>query len=135
MQLNRDEILGILGVLVHTMDLDHETSDDEVVFLDRFLDRMKIDPDCGAALIAQARSTEDLDEHVSLIKSRPARIYAMQHTLLLALADGEYRNLERAGLKILAERLSIDDVLFEDLERWALDGAEWQIRGAALLAR
>ncbi len=135
MKLDRDEMLGIVGVLVHTMDLDQRAAQDEVFFLDRFLDRVGFAGEERAKLIDQARSGASLEDHVRRLESRRARVYAMQQTLLLALADGDYRVLERAALKSLAERLSIDEVLFEDLERWAIEGADWQIRGAALLAR
>ena len=135
MKLNREEILGIVGVLVHTMDLDRRATQDEVVFIDRFLERVGISQGERAGLIAEAREHEDVDDHVRRITSRRARIYAMQQTLLLALADGDYHKVERVGLESLAERFGLEEVLFEELEGWALEGAEWQIRGAALLAR
>jgi uncharacterized membrane protein YebE (DUF533 family) len=135
MKLAREEMLGIAGVLVHTMDLDRRASQDETVFVDRYLDRIGVPEGDREAVVAEARGHEDVDDHVRRIQSRQARIYALQQALLLALADGEYKRVERRGLKALAERLGIDDVLFEDLERWATEGAAWQIRGAALLAR
>lgn len=135
MKLERDEVKGIFGVLVHTMDLDHERSQDERHFLLRFIDAISRDPEELEALLEDVRKHPDVEWHVGRIESRKGRIYALQQALLLALSDGDYRVVERDGLQLLARTLDVDEVLFEDLERWAMDGAQWQIHGAALLAR
>lgn len=135
MKLERGEIMGIVGLLVHTMDLDAKAGQDEMLFVNRFLERVGIPLEARAGLIEEARAVSGFEEHVRAIESRRARLYAMQQVLLLALSDGEYRQLERAALQRLAESLCIEDVLFEELESWAIEGAGWQIRGAALLAR
>lgn len=135
MKLEREEVRGIFGVLVHTMDLDHERSQDERHFLLRFLEAIGRDAEELEVILREVREHPDMEWHVERIRSRKGRIYALQQALLLALSDGHYKVVERAGLAKLADRLGVDEVLFEDLERWALEGAGWQIRGAALLAR
>jgi len=135
MKLEREEVKGIFGVLVHTMDLDHARSDDERVYLMRFLDALGQRGVDLEPLIEELVEHPDVGWHVDRIRSRKGRVYALQQALLLALSDGSYRVVERRGLQLLAERLGIDGVLFEQLEAWAMEGSEWQIRGAALLAR
>lgn len=135
MKLEREEVRGIFGVLVHVMELDHERSQDERHFLNRFLEAIGHSREELEAIATEVREHPDIDWHVARITSRRGRIYALQQALLLALSDGDYQVVEREGLARLAERLGIDEVLFEDLEKWALEGATWQIRGAALLAR
>ena len=135
MKLEKEEVKGIFGVLIHTMDLDHARSEDERAFLARFLTAIGQQGLDLEELAREVKEHPDVDWHVARIASRKGRIYALQQALLLALADGDYQVVERDGLKALAEKLGIDDVLFEAIEKWAMEGAAWQIQGAALLAR
>lgn len=135
MKLTRQEVRGVFGVLIDTMDLDHQRSQDERQFLMSFLEAISKEPEDLEPMIHDLRDHTSIDENVARIESRKARVYALQQGLLLALSDGDYRLVEREGLRQLADRLSIDEVLFDELERWALEGSAWQIRGAALLAR
>ena len=122
-------------MLIHTMDLDHQRSQDERLFLMSFLEAISKEPEDLEPMINDLKGHTSIDEHVQRIESRKARVYALQQGLLLALSDGDYRLVEREGLRQLADRLGIDEVLFDELERWALEGSAWQIHGAALLAR
>ena len=117
------------------MDLDHQRSQDERLFLMSFLEAISKEPEDLEPMINDLKGHTSIDDHVQRIESRKARVYALQQGLLLALSDGDYRLVEREGLRQLADRLSIDEVLFDELERWALEGSAWQIHGAALLAR
>ncbi len=135
MKLTREEVRGVFGVLIHTMDLDHQRSQDERHFLMRFLEAISKEPEDLEPMINDLKEHTAFETHVARIESRKARVYAMQQGLLLALSDGDYRLVEREGLRQLADRLGIDEVLFDELERWALEGSAWQIHGAALLAR
>jgi len=125
----------VFGVLVHTMDLDDRRSEDERHFLMRFLEALSGNPAELDAILEDVRSGRSISEHVALIESRKGKIYALQQALLLALSDGEYQRVERQGLQQLAAQLELDELIFEELEKWAAEGAAWQIRGAALLAR
>lgn len=124
-KLNAQEKKLLVQLLTFIARSDGKIAQQEWHFLNRFCD------DNGLAY--------DINEECELshicdgIQSQAAKVVTLQHVVQMALADGDYEDIEKQNTVEIAKLLGFDVIQFKRIEVWAIQGYEWVQKGEAMI--
>lgn len=122
--------LAFLEVLNWMLHADGVADDREQRFLDHTATLLGFE---GLRHALPARSEDWKPAWTRILE--PIAPYVLMQAALIAWADGELHDDERALLERLRRGLDLDPGVHDRVLRWAHDGYRWTMEGVALLAR
>lgn len=122
-----DEKKNFLKLLAYLSKIDGEIAPEEIKFVEN------IAIELGISSTNIFNEEIDLDDICCNFKSLLSKNVVILELINIAYADREYKQSEKDGIKIIAQRLDVNTEKIDEIEQWINDGIIWSEKGSKII--
>lgn len=127
-RLSQVQRQALLDLAVITAGIDNDVSDEELQYLEELANNYNL------TLDLENHRTNSIDDVVSIIDSKQAKVIVLQELIKLSYKDGHFGPEEQQKVFQIAQKLGLNDPeLLLAIERWVRQGFDWLHEGEQLL--
>jgi tellurite resistance protein len=127
-RLSQAQRQALLDLAVITAGIDNEVSEEEMQYLE------ELSANYGLNLDFENHRAHSIDDVISVIDSKQARVIVLQELIKLSYKDGHFGPEEQQKVFQIAQKLGLNDPeLLLAIEKWVRQGFDWLHEGEQLL--
>jgi tellurite resistance protein len=120
---------ALLDLAVVTAGIDNDVSDEELQYLEELANNYNL------TLDLESHGVSSIDDIVSIIDSKQAKVIILQELIKLSYKDGHFGPEEQHKVFQIAQKLGLNDPeLLLAIERWVRQGFDWLHEGEQFLS-
>ncbi len=123
-RLSHKQRQALLDLAVITAGIDNDVSEEEM----QYLQELSTTYDLGLNLVSE--QVKSIDDVISIIDSKQAKIIVLQELIKLSYKDGHFGPEEQHKVFQIAQKLGMNDPeLLMAIEKWVRQGFDWVHEG------
>ncbi|MBO1928063.1 TerB family tellurite resistance protein [Thiomicrorhabdus sp. 6S2-11] len=126
-QLTQEQRQVVFDLAANLAAADNDVSEEEIQYLKDFSDAYGIEFDLDKADL-------DINNALSLMDTKKARVITLQELIKLSYKDGHYGREEQEKVLLLAQKMGLNNTDFlMRIENWVRQGFDWVYEGEQML--